>query len=34
MKALCINLVVGIAVGFLLFALLGGFEGVIESWIR
>ena len=34
MKALCINLIVGAAFGFLLFASLGGFEEAIELWIR
>ena len=34
MKVILINLSFGIILGFLLFAALGGFEGVIESWIR
>jgi len=27
------NIFIGVTVGFLIFASLGGFEGVIEAWI-
>ena len=33
MKALCINLIIGIGIGLVCIALVGGFEEYIE-WIR
>ncbi len=34
MKVIIINLAIGIGIGFLLIASIGGFEDQIELWIR